>query len=138
VSAGNAIAERRGFYVPGSFPVRQPLKLDFSGTDRVGLEVAAKPVPLGLLRDAASVAEALGRNLVSWNVRDGDRPVPATAGGLASQDPEFIADMGRAYLKAVGEIGRPVPVPVSSTPRVVPPTRKPRARRARSGQGAAQ
>ena len=119
------------FYVPGSFPMRRPLKLDFSGTDREGLEVTAKPVPVGLLHDAASVAEALGRNLVSWNVRDGGRPVPATASGLASRDPEFITAASGAYLKAVGAIGRPAPIPVAACPRVVPPARKPGRRGAK-------
>lgn len=127
----------QGFYAPGSFLMREPLKLDFARAKHKGLEVTARAVPLGLLRDAASVTGALGRSLVSWNVRDdNDRPVPATASGLASRDPELIAAVSGAYLKAVGAIGRPVPIPAAASPRVVPPTRKPSRGRAKSRRSA--
>lgn len=102
-----------GIFAPGSFRVSgPPLRLDFSGTSYQGLEVTARRAPLGLLRDAASVTDALGRALVSWNVRDGDgHPVPADPAGLASRDPEFTAAVAGAWLEAVAGELRPVPAP---------------------------
>jgi hypothetical protein len=121
--------------VTGFRPKRAPFKLDFTG-EYEGLEVTVRPVPLGLLRDDASVTEALGRSLVSWNVKDGDgQPVPATAAGLAGRDPELTAAVSGAYLRAVGRLGLAKPVPVPSFRRAVPPVRKARPRRG-AGPGA--
>lgn len=102
-------------FAPGtSLASQKPLKLDFSGTSRDGLEVTARRVPMSAMTDAAAVAEALGRALVSWNVKDEDgKPVPATPAALASRDPEFTADVGWAWCKAVAREWTPVPsVPV--------------------------
>jgi hypothetical protein len=122
-------------FAPGSFlSGREPLKLDFSGTRYAGLEVTARRTPMGMMRDAASVTEALGRSLISWNVTDEDgKPVPATAGGLAGRDAQLTAALGAAYLEAVAAEWRPLPAPKAAA--APSPSHRARARR---GTGAAQ
>ena len=94
----------------GYTPKRTLYKLDFSRTEHAGLEVTTRSASLETLLEVlalADLAEARGLEavvkqfqaaialfagvLVSWNVEtdDGD-PVPATAEGLQSQEPEFV------------------------------------------------
>lgn len=85
-------------------------KLDFSGTEHEGLEVATRGIPLGVLLDITEKAiagEAGGSrdfhalfagSLESWNVEDsfGD-PVPATLEGLLSLDATFATEIFMAW-----------------------------------------
>lgn len=99
----------------GFRPKRQPLKLDFSGTEYEGLEVAVRPMPMSVMLDIAAAAATsdlsgsqhltttLGHALESWNVEDDDgQPVPADFDGLMSQDSRLVAAVIKAWVEALG------------------------------------
>lgn len=111
----------------GYTPPRTLYKLDFSQTEHAGLEVTARSMSVdGLLRllDLAGSAEASGKDaeelidrfavvLADWNVEDDDgQPVPATAGGLLSQEISFVVALITAYCQAMTQA--PPPLPTSS------------------------
>lgn len=120
----------------GYKPARTLYKLDFSGTEREGLEVAARGATMGELleilegadqasglaeldevADVAKIAERLrelvapfARKLVSWNVLDDDdEPVPASLDGLLSQELGFVVELITAYGKAMTQAPPPLP-----------------------------
>lgn len=104
-------------------------------TDYDGMEVVAKPVPLGgflqatelsrlasknivsLTReDAASLRaffETIAGSLVSWNLErpteDGTEPVPATVDGLLSLPLDLVMVIVGEWTSAVGGVAPPLP-----------------------------
>jgi len=94
--------------------------------DRPGLEVAARSVTLerwmeitGLSGDdalsatslpddgpppGAGLREGFAEALVSWNLTNGGKPVPATPAGLAAQDVGLVRDLVKGWLEAVSGV----------------------------------
>lgn len=87
-------------------------KLDFTGTEHEGLEVATRSIPLGALLDVIErVADPdasrdmyalFAGSLEGWNVEDsfGD-PVPATLDGLLSLDATFVLELMTAWIASM-------------------------------------
>ena len=98
----------------GYRPKREPVKLDFSGTEHDGLEITARSVPMSVMLDLLAVTGAqeptayrhvtttFAYALESWNVEDDDgQPVPADLDGLLSQDTGFITAVIKAWVAAM-------------------------------------
>jgi hypothetical protein len=95
----------------GYRPKREPGKLDFSGTEHDGLEVAVRPLPTSVMLDLLAASARVGDPgmlhqvyatfayaLESWNVEDDDeQPVPADLDGLLSQEPGFVLALIKAW-----------------------------------------
>jgi hypothetical protein len=87
---------------------RDPLKLDFSGTEHEGLEVTVRRVPTSVMLDIVEGAQnptalrqtyaAFTFALEGWNVEDDDgQAIPADLDGLLSQDAMFVFDVIQAW-----------------------------------------
>lgn len=93
-----------------------------------GLEVKCKPATVGQVLEVAELEAATGGALASnpaatgqvidlladvivwWNLDDeDDTPIPNTAAGLRSQDPELVGAIVRAWVSAVSRAPRPLP-----------------------------
>jgi hypothetical protein len=136
---GAAARTRKGNGM-GYKPKRTLYKLTFDDPDLDGLEVETRSVSIDgllsffdLLEKAqamdeeapdltvfADVAERFAKVLVRWNVEEDDgTPVPATAGGLLSQDIGFMVQILDAWTAAMSKA--PPPLPGASKPSVPPP-----------------
>jgi hypothetical protein len=111
----------------GFKPNRKTYRLVFEDEDLAGLEVvmrsltvesmtklaAAADAVKGDSVDVAAIEDLFGRfaaTLKEWNVVDDDgKPVPATAGGVMSQDLDFVMAVFEAYFEAVTGVNPPSP-----------------------------
>lgn len=101
-------------------------RLQFKDDEFEGLEVVAKPLPigqhlelLGLLEDKpnpSGAVEWVGKihsifadALVSWNLEtEAGKPIPANLEGLSAQDYEFSLEIIRAYMSAITGVSAPL------------------------------
>lgn len=101
-------------------------KLKFEDPEFEGLEIRTKSVPLGVFLDMEELIaqERLDREsldklfehfagvLVGWNLEDqDDNPVPATIGGLYSQDLVFVRAIIDAWRDAMTDLPAPLAPP---------------------------
>lgn len=96
--------------------------LTFDDPEFEGLEVEMKSAPLGVvlqlqsLADKGSDADAVRQmlkifasRLKSWNLLDDDdKPVPASAKGLETQDIQFLMGLIRAWVAAIAGVSAPL------------------------------
>lgn len=107
-------------------------RLKFTDPRFNGLEVRAYAPPMGLLLDGMQLADVtpetiktenlkqmaelfqvLGDALVSWNIKKGGLPIPATLGGLRSLDQPFALQIITAWVSAASGVAAPLGRPSS-------------------------
>ena len=111
---------------------REPrrIRLVFDDPEMDGLEVVTRSVPLGtfmaMIESSSDNAKATqlindfaAHALVEWNLEDNDgHPVPPTLAGLKTQEIDFVMQIVRTWLEAVGTASDPLALASSngSTP----------------------
>lgn len=111
---------------------REPrrIRLVFDDPEMDGLEVVTRSVPLGTFMamldsssDNAKASQLINdfaeHALVEWNlVNEAGEPVPATLTGMKTQEIDFVMQIVRTWLEAVGTASDPLALASSngSTP----------------------
>ena len=124
-----------GFRIP-----EKTARLVFEG-DMAGAEVVVRlqPIPLHAYLELQSkagtdiwgaIADFVDIGLVSWNIEDGDGPIPPTAEGVLRADPMVGRTVFFEWLKAV--VNPPAPLPETSAGTPIPAGRSRRSSRKRS------
>ncbi len=103
---------------------RKIFKLVFADEEMDGLEVKAGSPSLetflklqkmaGVTVGMEEFAELVGHftdSLISWNLTEDGVPVPVTAEGVRSQDPEFILAAMDSWMDAVNGVDAPLAAP---------------------------
>jgi len=101
--------------------------LVFDQAAYAGLEVRMRSLPAGRFLEVAELASAVQEQtlaqsagqarqllghvaacLVSWNLTDDGKPVPATAEGLLDQEFEFVLAIAMAWMNGVAGVSPPL------------------------------